>query len=185
MIGDAFDTFERTAPSHNQRGTPVSLKKTLPAVALAALASLTVAACGSSNSSSTSSTSTSAAVTAPGASVSFVTLKNGSTTSSTVTAKVAIKKFKLAPNAVGKKAVQGEGHLHFSMDGGKYDQPKYSGANGKLAKKLGVAGQYSPSVTPTITYTGLPKGKHELEVYLANNDHTNTGVEAKTTFTVK
>ena len=53
------------------------------------------------------------------------------------------------------------------------------------AVKLGVDGKYSPSVTPTITYTGLPKGKHKLEVYLANNDHSNTGVEGKTTFTVK
>jgi hypothetical protein len=71
------------------------------------------------------------------------------------------------------------------MDNGKYDQPQYSGANGQLAVKLGVAGKYSPSVTPTITYKGLPKGKHELEVYLANNDHTNAGPEAKTEFTVK
>jgi ABC-type oligopeptide transport system substrate-binding subunit len=162
----------------------VNAKRTLPTFALVACASLAVAACGSSSSSSTSSTSTSATVSAPGASVSIVTPKNGSTTSSTVAAKVTIKNFKLAPNQVGKTAVQGEGHLHFSMDGGKYDQPKYSGANGKLAKQLGVAGQYSPSVTPTVTYTGLPKGKHTLVVYLANNDHTDTGVQAKTTFTV-
>ncbi|MGH2963996.1 MAG: hypothetical protein ACRDMH_01260 [Solirubrobacterales bacterium] len=163
----------------------MNARRALPTFALAACASLAVAACGSSSSSSTPSTSTNTAVAAPGASVSFVTPKNGSTTSSTVTAKVTVKNFKLAPDQVGKKAVQGEGHLHFSMDGGKYDQPKYSGANGKLAKQLGVAGQYSPSVTPTITYKGLPPGKHTLVVYLANNDHTDTGVQAKTTFTVK
>ena len=46
-------------------------------------------------------------------------------------------------------------------------------------------GKYSPSVTPKIVYKGLPKGKHTLEVYLANNDHSNTGVEASTSFTVK
>jgi hypothetical protein len=50
---------------------------------------------------------------------------------------------------------------------------------------LGVQGKYSPSVTPSITYKGLPTGKHKLEVYLANNDHTNTGVEGRTSFTVK
>jgi hypothetical protein len=70
------------------------------------------------------------------------------------------------------------------MDEGKDDQPQYSGANGQLAVKLGVQGRYSPSVTPTITYRGLPKGKHKLEVYLANNDHSNTGVEAATSFTL-
>ena len=41
------------------------------------------------------------------------------------------------------------------------------------------------SVMPTIMYTGLPKGKHTLEVYLANNNHTNVGVQAEVKFTVK
>jgi hypothetical protein len=31
----------------------------------------------------------------------------------------------------------------------------------------------------------LPPGEHTLEVYLANNNHTDTGVEAETEFTVK
>ncbi len=31
----------------------------------------------------------------------------------------------------------------------------------------------------------LMAGKHVLEVYLANNNHTDTGVEAETEFTVK
>ena len=61
----------------------------------------------------------------------------------------------------------------------------YSGANGKLAVKLGVQGKYSPSVKPVITYKGLPTGGYKLEVYVANNDHTNTGAEASTTFKVK
>lgn len=96
-----------------------------------------------------------------------------------------LSNFQLAPTEVGKQAKEGHGHLHFALDEGKYDKPKYSGANGKLAVKLGVQGKYSPSVEPTITYKNLPLGEHELEVYLANNDHTNTGVEAKTSFTVK
>jgi hypothetical protein len=54
-----------------------------------------------------------------------------------------------------------------------------------LAKKLDVAGHYSPGLSPEITYKRLPPGKHELEVYLANNNHTNVGVEAKVEFTVK
>ncbi len=117
--------------------------------------------------------------------VSFVAPKDGSTQGSTVAATVRVKNFTLSPTTVGKPAKAGQGHLHFAMDNGKFDYPKYSGANGQLAQKLGVAGKYSPSVTPTITYKGLPKGKHKLEVYLANNDHTNVGVEAKTAFTVK
>jgi hypothetical protein len=168
--------------------------KSVSLLLVAFIAALVVAGCGGgdkkSNTSSTSTTNTSTTTTskpvgAPGAKVSFLAPADGATVGGTVTAKVKLSKFKLAPNQVGKPAKQGQGHLHFSLDGGKYDYPKYSGANGKLATSLGVQGKYSPSVTPTITYKGLPAGKHKLEVYLANNDHTNTGVEAATSFTVK
>jgi hypothetical protein len=141
----------------------------------------------SSSSASTTSTSTTTPKTvgAPGATISFVTPKSGLTAASTLTAKVKLTGFKLAPAQVGKTAKQGEGHLHFTLDNGKYDYPKYSGANGKLAVTLGVQGKYSPSVTPSITYKNLTAGNHKLEVYLANNDHTNTGVEQSTSFIVK
>jgi hypothetical protein len=86
--------------------------------------------------------------------------------------------------AVGKKPVDGEGHIHFSLDGGRFDSAKYSGANGKLAEQLGTDGKYSPSVTPEITYSGIPAGKHVLEVDLANNDHSDTGTTAKVSFMV-
>ena len=161
----------------------------VPVLAFAAL--LLVAGCGSSKKKSSASKTTTSTTTpaktvgAPGAKVSFVTPKKGSTEGSTVAVKVKLTHFKLAPKQLGKPAKQGEGHLHFSLDDGKYDFPKYSGANGKLAVTLGVQGKYSPSVTPSITYKGLPAGKHKLEVYLANNDHTNTGVESSTSFTVK
>ena len=121
----------------------------------------------------------------PDAQVSFTAPEDGATTPGTVTAKVDVSGIKLSPDAVSKAAAKGQGHLHFSMDEGKYDLPKHSGANGELAVKLGVQGKYSPSVMPTITYKDLPPGEHTLEVYVANNDHTNTGGEAKTTFTVK
>ncbi len=100
------------------------------------------------------------------------------------TAKVDLAGFELDPKAVGKMADDGHGHVHFSLDGGKYDSAKYSGANGKLAEQLGTDGKYSPSVTPTITYKGIPAGTHTLEADLANNDHSDTGVTAKVTFTV-
>jgi hypothetical protein len=122
---------------------------------------------------------------APGAKVRFVTPAEAETIGSTVVVRVRLEHFKLAPGKVGQAAVKGEGHLHFSMDQGKFDHPQYSGANGEEAVNLGVAGQYSPAVKPSIVYTHLPTGTHELEVYLANNDHTNTGVASFVSFKVK
>ena len=110
------------------------------------------------------------------ANVSFTTPAEGADVQGdTVKARVDLKSFALDAKNVGKKATPGRGHLHFSLDGGKFDFPKYSGENGKLAKMLGVDGKYSPSVTPTITYRGIPAGEHTLKVELANNDHSDTG----------
>jgi hypothetical protein len=122
---------------------------------------------------------------APGASAEFVAPKNGAETGSTVTARVKLSNFVTDEATVGQPAKQGRGHLHFTMDDGRYDFPKYSGANGKLAQTLGVAGRYSPATEPKITYRRLPPGSHTLGVQLANNDHTNTGVVASTTFIVR
>ena len=91
--------------------------------------------------------------------------------------------FKIDAKDVGKVNKAGQGHLHFQMDGGKYDFPKYSGANGKLAVALKVAGTYSPAVADSITYKHLPKGTHTLKVFLVHNDHSNyPGATAKITF---
>lgn len=118
-------------------------------------------------------------------SVQFVQPRNGATTGSTVTFAVKLTDFKLDPKDVGKRKKPNAGHLHFQMDGGKFDYPKYSGANGQLAVKLGIAGKYSPSVTPSITYAHLPAGKHRLVVFLANNDHSPVGISASIGFTVR
>ncbi len=101
-----------------------------------------------------------------------------------VTVTVKTRNFTIDTKNVGKKPKANRGHQHFQMDGGKYDFPKYSGANGKLAVKLGVAGTYSPAVKPTITYRNLPKGKHTLKVFLAGNNHEN-GKSARIIFTVR
>jgi hypothetical protein len=159
------------------------------AVALAGLAALpALAGCGgsgSSNASTSSSPMTRKGVGAPGAKVTFITPKEASVQPRTIVARVKLKNFKLAPKQVGKAAKQGEGHLHFALDQGKFDHPKYSGANGRTAVKLGVEGRYSPSTTPSIVYSHIPPGTHELEVYLANNDHTSTGVDRFVSFFVK
>jgi hypothetical protein len=119
------------------------------------------------------------------ASVSFVKPAQGSKTGSKVTVVVKLKNFTISAANVGKAPRAGQGHVHFAMDGGKYDFPKYSGANGQLAAKLGIAGKYSPSVAPTITYSKLPKGKHTLTVFLVKNDHSNLGPKASVSFTVQ
>ena len=144
------------------------MKKLIPV--LAALAALVVA---------------SVATAAGAPSVKFVTPKPMATTGSNVTFTVKLTNFKIDAKAVGKMKKANTGHLHFAMDGGKYDYPKYSGANGQLAVKLGIAGKYSPSVTPSIRYKGLPAGKHKLVVFLANNDHSPVGASASVRFTVR
>jgi hypothetical protein len=149
---------------------------------------LLVAGCGSSSSDKTASSSQPASTTsqaAPKPGIKFLTPKNGATEQGSVKATVALTNFKIAPQAVGQAPRPGEGHLHFKMDGGKYDFPKYSGKNGLIARQLGVTGHYSPALAPNITYKNLPPGKHVLEVYLANNNHTNVGVETKVSFTLK
>jgi hypothetical protein len=128
-----------------------------------------------------------AATGAPAPSVRFASPTAGATTHSTVVVRVVLQHFTLDPKDVGKRPMAGKGHLHFQMDGGKFDFPKYSGANGQLAVKLGIAGTYSPSVRATITYRHLPAGKHTLKVFLARNDHAqyaNRGATAIVHFRV-
>jgi plastocyanin len=140
---------------------------------------LGLAACGSKSSSNTANTSTTPTptqqkLTGPKVGVAFKSPRMNAKEPSTVTAKVSLTNFTIDKADVGKAPLPGKGHLHFSMDGGKFDTPKYSGPNGRLAVKLGVAGQYSPALAPKITYKHLPKGKHTLVVNLANNDHSIT-----------
>ena len=163
------------------------MKKRVGALgALGAAAALVAAGCGGGSSTSgTAAGSATAAGSGQTASVSFAAPPDGAAVVGAVTAGVKLEGFTLSAADVGKPAKAGEGHLHFSMDGGKFDFPKYSGANGQLAVKLGIQGKYSPSVTPTITYKNLPAGTHTLTVFLANNDHSNVGPTAKTTFTVR
>jgi hypothetical protein len=117
--------------------------------------------------------------------ISVVSPMHGAKTNATVTFKVKLANFTICAACVGKANKANTGHLHFALDGGKFDYPKYSGANGKLAVQLGIAGKYSPAVLPQITYAHLPKGKHTLWVFVVNNDHSNTGAKASSTIWVK
>ena len=168
----------------------MKLRKILLVLAVSGVAAFGVAACGDDDedegtSAAATTSSEDTAYSADEASVSFVEPTDGATVGDPVTAEVQLEGFEINADEVGMDNVEGEGHLHFSMDGGKYDTPEYSGDNGKLAVQLGVDGQYSPATEPTITYEGLPKGEHTLEVDLVNNDHTETGTSATVTFEVE
>jgi NitT/TauT family transport system substrate-binding protein len=115
----------------------------------------------------------------------FVRPKNGSVTPKHVTFRVSAQNIKLVASEIGKANVASHGYLQFAMDGGKFDTPRYSGPNGRLAATMRVAGKYSPSAVRYITYRNLPRGKHRLVARLANNDGTPIGPVAKLTFTVK
>ena len=144
-------------------------------VPLAVAAALGIAACGDDDEETGSAEPT----------VSFVSPTDGEMTADSVTAEVEFEGFEIDAANVGKANEANKGHLHFSLDGGEFDKPKYSGANGELAVQLGVDGQYSPSTEPSITYSDLPKGEHTLEVDLVSNNHTETGATASTTFVVE
>jgi hypothetical protein len=160
-------------------------------VCAAAVAALAFSACGDDDDGGADEPLPTPAPTGGGAgsarnaTVEFVTPKDGATVGDRFTADVTLENFELDPEGVGKSPVPGKGHLHFQLDGGKFDIPENSGENGQIAKQLGVDGKYSPAVEPTITYEEIPPGDHTLVVFLANNNHTDTGVEAQTRFTVK
>jgi len=125
------------------------------------------------------------AVAAGGPTITSLTSKQSA---NKVTVTIKTKNFAIDAKDVGKTPKAGKGHEHFAMDNGKFDQPKYSGANGKLAKQLGVNGKYSPSVNNKVTYTGLPKGKHTMTVFLVKNSHANymnSGAKKTISITVK
>jgi hypothetical protein len=154
------------------------------AAVAAIVAAVAVAGCGSAKHEQSAPAVQNAAPTVAKEAVRFngpsVVHSNGS-----IKATVVLSHFHIAPGLVGKPPVPGMGHLHFMLAGGKFDYPRYSGANGMLGKKLGVAGAYSPALAPKITYSHLPPGRYTLVCMLANNNHTPTGVEAKETIVVR
>jgi hypothetical protein len=122
---------------------------------------------------------------APGARVSFVSPTTGSLVPTSLTARVAVRGFTLVRPRRGAKPREGYGHLHFILDHGRFDQPRFSGPSGRLAVRLGVNGFYSPAYAPAIMYRNLPPGRHTLVVQLVNNDERLTGVASVVRFRVR
>jgi hypothetical protein len=152
------------------------LRKRVAAICMLAVAALALAGCGDGEGDEDPD--------GPEPEVEFVAPK-GDELRSTVTAVVEVEGFEIDPDALGEAPVEGVGHLRFTMDRGQFDFPEHSGANGALARKLGVDGQYSPATEPTITYRGLPPGEHRLTVALVGNDHEPVGASDSITFTVE
>jgi hypothetical protein len=122
---------------------------------------------------------------APGASVRILAPLPGQHVSPRFVVRVAVSDFDLARPRLGQRPLRGTGLLEFSLDDGRYDQPQYSGENGRWALALAVNGYYSPASNPRIVYTRIPAGTHTLTVKLANRNEAPTGVSAAVKFNVQ
>ena len=147
----------------------------------------------------------------PGApSVDVVAPRNGSRqTSGAVVVHVVVHDFRLSPGQFGREPELDEGHIRYQLHrvpncisvkrlhqalknplgsgrllGLSFDYPRYSGPNGVLAERLGVAGSYSPGTRPVIYYHHLPAGFYHIVINLANNNGTMTAFHGVTNFEI-
>ena len=147
----------------------------------------------------------------PGApSVDVVAPRNGSRqTSGAVVVHVVVHNFRLSPGQFGREPELDEGHIRYQLHrvpncisvkrlhqalknpfgsgrllGLSFDYPRYSGPNGVLAERLGVAGSYSPGTRPVIYYHHLPAGFYHIVINLANNNGTMTAFHGVTNFEI-
>jgi hypothetical protein len=98
---------------------------------------------------------------------------DSSGTTSTFTASVTVLlPVRLSASSICEPAEAGVGHLHFILDGGKYDTPAHSSASIALFRKEHSIGKFSPTATGLVTYRRLPPGSHVFEVVLFSNDHS-------------
>jgi hypothetical protein len=125
------------------------------------------------------------ALNAPGAQVRILSPHSGAIVPSAFTVQLAVNHFKLVGPGAGRAPHQGFGYVQFVLDNGRYDQPPFSGPNGRAALRLGVNGYYSPAYRPTIAYHHIPAGSHTLIVRLANQNDLATGVTSAVHFTVR
>lgn len=140
----------------------------------------------------------------PGApSVAVISPRNGERqTSGAVIVRVAVRNFRLSPRHFGGEPELGEGHIRFQLHrvpncipkkrlhdntrlhGPSFDYPRYAGPNGVLARRLGVAGSYSPATRPVIYYHDLPPGFYHMVINLADNNGTMTPFHGVTNFRI-
>jgi hypothetical protein len=78
-------------------------------------------------------------------------------------------------------------HLHFIFDGGgRFDDPQHTGVGAALRALDNSGNQHTPSVTPQVTYRGIPLGKHTIWIELVHNSHNPGSAlsSARAVFTV-
>jgi len=148
----------------------------------------------------------------PGApSIGVVSPRNGERQSNgAVIVRVVIHNFRLSPQQFGREPELDEGNIRFQLHrvpdcvgakqlrqtlksplsngrvlGASYDYPRYSGPNGILAERLGVAGSYSPATRPVIYYHNLPMGFYHIVIDLAKNNGTMTPFHGVTNFEIQ
>jgi hypothetical protein len=126
-----------------------------------------------------------ATATAVQPSLRIVTPKPNQHVAGKYTVRVQVSGFVLDKTKAGKTLEPGHGHLHFAMDGGRFDFPRYAGLHGIDAARSGTAGHFSPSYSNWITYSKLPRGRHTLRVGLVDNLHAPLPVTAAVTFIVR
>lgn len=90
----------------------------------------------------------------------------------------------VSPTFTARTQVSGRGRVHFRLDGGRYDTPRYTGG-GRVVHQTGPAGRYSQPTGSTITYRGVPAGEHTLQAVLADGSGAETGASAASDFTVR
>lgn len=93
------------------------------------------------------------------------------------------KGFAVVPSLYGGENRKGAGHLLWRIDDGRYDTIRYS-SGGRMAEQIGVSGSYSPGTSMSMSYRGIPTGRHTLKLVLANNDHTRTSRRYTVHFTI-
>jgi hypothetical protein len=126
-------------------------------------------------------------VTPPGAAVRIVSPRPGALLGKRFTVRVEVSGFRLqhSPSAPVPASERDVGHLEFQLDGGRYDEPRFAGVNGRLGLEQAVNGFYSPAYAPRITYRRIPAGPQVLLVRLADPAGVATRVSARVRFRVR
>lgn len=176
----------------------------VPAIALVAtLLAVALGGCGGGDAAK--------APAAPGEpAVEVISPRNGARQASrAVVVRVHVRNFQLAPRHFGGEPQLGEGSIRFGLNrvpdcvepakleralsspignerliGASFDFPQYSGPNGVLAERIGVAGGYSPATRPEIYYHALRPGFYRLVITLAQNNGATTPYHAVTNFQI-
>ena len=157
------------------------------ALALAGSAALAgLPGCGDSNNPSAASSARGGSPRGPARESTDRDAQGSSTQGPTVVAKVKLKNFKLAPKHGREEGQAGRGPPPLLARPGESSTIRSTRApTARQRSSSASRGSTRPRRRRSIVYKNIPSGTHELEVYLANNDHTDTGVYTFVSFIVR